>query len=297
MSERVADFYDLLSADYHAMYTDWRSEVLRQGKILDALIRRHLGERQVSVLDCTCGIGTQAIGLATCGYNVYATDLAAVAVQRAQREAESFGVEIPFAVADIRFLDSVVTHTFDVVLSCDNSISHLMEDAELLQAAGQIRGRLKPDGVFLATIRDYDHVIRERQASAGNTVPLPGVAGADASTRVQPTLPRVFQEPQGQRIVFQIWDWSDDNRSYTLQHFHMQRRHDRWEVQCYTTRYRALLRADLSRILAQAGFADIVWLMPEESGYYQPVVLARNPDPSRLWLPASPQNWEKAASL
>ena len=38
--------------------------------------------------------------------------------------------------------------------------------------------------------------------------------------------------------------------------------------------------ADLSRILAQAGFVDIVWLMPEESGYYQPVVLAHNPGPS-----------------
>jgi glycine/sarcosine N-methyltransferase len=280
MSERVADLYDLLSADYHAMYADWRSEVLRQGKILDALIRRHLGERQVSVLDCTCGIGTQAIGLATCGYNVYATDLSAVAVQRARREAESFGVDIPFAVTDIRFLDSIVTHTFDVVLSCDNSISHLMDDADLLQAAGQIRGRLKRDGVFLATIRDYDQVIRERQASAGNTTPLPGVTGSGALTRIQPTLPRVFQEPQGQRIVFQIWDWTDDNQSYTLQHFHMQRRHDRWDVQCYTTRYRALLRTDLSRILAQAGFADIVWLMPEESGYYQPVVLARNLGPS-----------------
>ena len=95
MSEWIADFYDLLSADYHSMYADWRSEVLRQGKILDALIRRHLGERQVSVLDCTSGIGTQAIGLATCGYNVYATDLSAAAVQRARREAESFGGAYP----------------------------------------------------------------------------------------------------------------------------------------------------------------------------------------------------------
>ena len=65
-----------------------------------------------------------------------------------------------------------------------------------------------------------------------------------------------------------------------MQHFHMQRHHERWDAQCYTTRYRALLRADLSRILAQAGFTDIVWLMPEESGYYQSVVLAHNPGSS-----------------
>jgi hypothetical protein len=57
----------------------------------------------------------------------------------------------------------------------------------------------------------------------------------------------------------------------------MQGHHDRWDVQSYTTRYRALLRADLNRILARAGFVDIVWLMPEESGYYQPAVLAHNP--------------------
>jgi SAM-dependent methyltransferase len=276
MSERVADFYDLLSTDYHSMYADWRSEVLRQGKILDALLRRHLGERQVSVLDCTCGIGTQAIGLATCGYHVHATDLSAAAVQRARREADSFGVNIPFAVADIRFLDRVVTNTFDVVLSCDNSISHLMDDADLLQAVSQMRGRLKRDGVFLATIRDYDQAVQERQVNAGNATPLPGLAGMGTLPGIQPTLPRVFQDPQGQRIVFQIWDWAADNRSYALQHFHLQQHDDRWDVQCYTTRYRALLRADLSRMLAQAGFADIVWLMPAESGYYQPVVLAHH---------------------
>jgi hypothetical protein len=59
----------------------------------------------------------------------------------------------------------------------------------------------------------------------------------------------------------------------------MRQHQDRWDVQCYTTRYRALRRADLSRILAQAGFVDIVWFMPEESGYYQPVVLAHHPGP------------------
>jgi hypothetical protein len=65
-----------------------------------------------------------------------------------------------------------------------------------------------------------------------------------------------------------IWNRIEDNQSYALQHFHMQRRHERWDVQCYSTRDRALLHAGLSRILAQAGFADIVWFMPTDNGYY-----------------------------
>jgi hypothetical protein len=92
-------------------------------------------------------------------------------------------VHIPFAVADIRFLDSIVTHIFDVVLSCDNSISHLMDDADLLRQPVKFCGRLKRDGVFLATIRDYDQVLWGTQASAGNAAPLPGLAGSDALMR------------------------------------------------------------------------------------------------------------------
>ncbi len=276
MSESVIDFYDVLSADYHSMYADWRAEVLRQGKVLDSLIQHQFGSRPVSVLDCTCGIGTQAIGLATCGYRVQATDLSASAIDRARKEAESFGVDIVFAAADVRTLGNVVSNTFDVVMSCDNSISHLLEDVDLLQASIQIRERLNPNGLFFATIRDYDQVIREREASSGNAMPLPG--SASDPRRTQPTLPRVFEDQGGQRIVFQIWNWADDNRTYTLQHFHMKLRNDRWDTQCYTTLYRALQRADLNRILEEAGFVDIKWLMPEESGYYQPVVLARNPE-------------------
>jgi hypothetical protein len=40
-------------------------------------------------------------------------------------------------------------------------------------------------------------------------------------------------------------------------------------------RYRALRRATLSASLERAGFHDIEWLMPEATGFYQPVVLAR----------------------
>jgi hypothetical protein len=38
--------------------------------------------------------------------------------------------------------------------------------------------------------------------------------------------------------------------------------------------YRALLREALTEILRQAGFTNIRWLMPADSGFYQPLVLA-----------------------
>src|SRR3712207_9386386 len=96
MYDPVIQFYDRLASDYHLIFADWKQAVLRQGQILDALIRAEVSQPVQSVLDCSCGIGTQAIGLALRAYRVHATDLSPAAVERARREATSFGVEITF---------------------------------------------------------------------------------------------------------------------------------------------------------------------------------------------------------
>src|ERR1700736_5531060 len=45
------------------------------------------------VLDCACGIGTQALGLARAGYNVEGTDLSRAEIERAKAEAFSRGLD------------------------------------------------------------------------------------------------------------------------------------------------------------------------------------------------------------
>lgn len=272
--ESVEYFYRVLADHYHQMYADWKSEVLRQGEVLDALIRSLLGSAPCRLLDCTCGIGTQAIGLAAKNYRVHATDLVAAAVDRARDEARAFGVTVTFDVADVRALDARVTDVFDAVVSFDNAVSHLLEDADLLAAADQMRRRLRKDGVVLISIRDYDQVIQEKRRSSEER-PLPGVV-AGTGPLAQPTMPRVFDDASGRRVIFQIWDWTEDERSYRVNHFHLVESEGKWETNCYVTRFRAIQRDELTSILRAAGFSDVRWLMPAESGYYQPIVVAYN---------------------
>src|SRR5688572_10187998 len=93
-------FYDELADDYHLNYHDWREAVPRQGRVLATLIRSVQGPLPpASILDCTCGIGTQAIGLALEGFDVTGTDLSARSIERARREAQAFGVAVAFDVA------------------------------------------------------------------------------------------------------------------------------------------------------------------------------------------------------
>src|SRR5512139_3177105 len=98
MADDAREFYQQLARDYHLIYDDWNKAIERQGNALDRLIRAYTDGAPRDVLDCSCGIGTQAIGLAERGYRVHATDLSPAAVERATEEAKIRDLSISFGV-------------------------------------------------------------------------------------------------------------------------------------------------------------------------------------------------------
>lgn len=255
MEESVLDFYNDLAEAYHLIFADWSQVISWQGEVLSKIIYSKLASQSkegASLLDCSCGIGTQAIGLANHGFKVTGTDLSPVSIERATKEAVSFGVEVNFGVADFRSLEKSVPGVYDVVLSADNAVPHLLTDEDLYLAVSNMYSKVKNDGVLLITMRDYDELVKEKPKA---------------------TEPRIFDK--GKRIVFQVWDWADDAKTYQVNHFLIQEINGQWITKHNKTRYRALLRDEFSQILSTVGFTDIEWLMPSELGYYQPIVIAR----------------------
>jgi hypothetical protein len=147
-----------------------------------------------------------------------------------------------------------VPGAFDVVISCDNALPHLLSDADLRLAVRGMWSKLRPGGLLLASLRDYDQILPERPRA---------------------TTPSVIDGPEGRRIVFQVWDWSADERRYTLHLFINQQTGNGWRVVQATAAYRALLRDELTGVLRENNLIDITWILPEQSGYYQPIVTAR----------------------
>jgi glycine/sarcosine N-methyltransferase len=249
----VRDFYDRLSAEYHLVYGDrWDDAVASQGVALDRLIREvHSGG--ADVLDCSCGIGTQAIGLALRGHRVHGTDISERSLDRARAEATRLGADVSFAVADFRDL-ATVSGEFDVVLSCDNALPHLLDEAQIAAALRAMRSKLRRGGLLIISIRDYD---KERPPA-----PPPYVVAGP---------PR--------RIVVRMHDWdAPDSPLYTVRFFFITETDDGWEVAHHGARYRALSRAELAAAAAAAGLVDIVWREADEVGYHQPIVTARAPE-------------------
>lgn len=94
-------FYSELSDFYHLIYPDWEVSIQRQAEALDATVR-DVWRGSGTVLDVSCGIGTQSLGLASRGYKVTASDLSPGAIERARREALRRGLDISYSVADMR---------------------------------------------------------------------------------------------------------------------------------------------------------------------------------------------------
>ena len=254
MSDPVRAFYDDLAEEYHLLFTDWPASMRFQAEVLDRLIQAELGPGPHTLLDAACGIGTQAIGLALRGYQVRATDLSPAAIERLRRESARFAVSIEASVADLRTLDSQVSGTFDAVIACDNALPHLLADVDLEQAVVAMSAKLRPGGLFLVSLRDYDQLRRDRP---------------------QTHPPRVFDDPDGRRIAFQIWDWSVDGARYRLHQFLVRQHDGEWRTTHVETDYRALSRGELSAVVARAGLTRLRWHEPEANGYYQPMLIAR----------------------
>ena len=163
MTHEILDFYESLADYYHLIFEDWDRSIHWQAKVLDLLISRELPGRPLKILDCACGIGTQALGFASLGHHVVASDLSATAVRRAEKEAQIRSLNIKFYVSDMTSLREIPDTHFDVVAALDNALPHLTP-GQLAQAIKAIASRLNSGGLFIASIRDYDLLVQQRPA-------------------------------------------------------------------------------------------------------------------------------------
>src|SRR5260370_35339019 len=97
----VKSFYDELASNYHLIFEDWEASIKRQAAVLGSILERELSSTKLRILDCACGIGTQKLGLASCGYRVTACDFSSAAVKRMFMDASQGRLDVNGVVADL----------------------------------------------------------------------------------------------------------------------------------------------------------------------------------------------------
>jgi 2-polyprenyl-3-methyl-5-hydroxy-6-metoxy-1,4-benzoquinol methylase len=247
----IQTFYDNLASHYDKLFLNWQDTTREQALLLDGIFQSAGFDRSARVLDCACGIGTQAIGLAALGYRVTGSDISEMELSEARRRASGNGVQIPFVTADFRELSQVFREPFDLVIAMDNALPHMLSQEALRAAVQSITGQLRDGGIFVASIRDYDTLLRSKPPYSP---------------------PYIHKTAKGQRVSFQTWDWEGD--CYRLTQYIIDDE-ETLNTTKFICQYRATRREELTTLLHFFGCSQVQWLSPEESGFYQPIVIAK----------------------
>lgn len=247
----IQNFYDNLASHYDKLFQDWQSTTHEQAAILDKIFKDHGFGRNARILDCACGIGTQSIGLAALGYRVIASDISDVEIAQAKERAAGNGVNIRFERADFCALEAVFSETFDIVIAMDNALPHMLSGEALASAAESIVKRIAPGGIFVASIRDYDAILQDKPAYSP---------------------PYIHSHGEGQRVSFQTWKWFGEN--YKLIQYIIEDEQT-LEISKFECEYRATRREELTKLLLANGCSSVEWKFPEDTLFYQPIVIAK----------------------
>lgn len=246
----VNNLYNELAENYHLIFDNWDAAILRQRDVLARPLPVPAIEKRV--LDCACGIGTQAIGLAMIGFSVEGFDPSGASITRAQREATARGLKAEFRVDDMRSLSTAPINSYDVIIAMDNAIPHLQSDDDIKKALATMCARLRGGGIALISLRDYAPLMAQRASS---------------------TPASLYFDGKLRRFVHQVWDWQDERR-YAVHLFIMVEKYDGWHTRHFVGHYRAVTPSEVAALAVEAGFDDVRVLAPDETGYYQPLIRA-----------------------
>lgn len=252
------DYYDTLAEDYHLLYRDWEASMEREGLML----RRWFKDRKiVTVLDASCGTGTQAIALAQIGYRVLASDPSANMVKKAQENALAYGVgdRIHFLQAGFLDIARMTNGNLDAIVTKGDAFPHLITDRDIEETLAGFYRLLRIGGTVLIGMLDFEPLLEERPRF------MPG--------RVHDPVAN-----QGERIVvFEVWDWDDGPpRIVTKNKFIVRGESDSYTTKVYPVKCRPLTAEEVQVVLLEAGFVDIE-IIHDRS---ELVMIATKPDPN-----------------
>ena len=244
------NFYNNMASQYDKLFLDWDTSVEEQAVILDRIFRKQGFDSSDHILDCACGIGTQTLGLASLGYQVTASDISDGELAEAKERADRKGLSVRFERADFCKLSDIFSEQFDIVIAMDNALPHMMTAEELASAVNSMTDRIRPGGLFAASIRDYDSLLQDQPPYSP---------------------PYIHNTKKGRRISFQTWDWKGDR--YDLVQYIITDE-ETLLISKFECAYRAVRREELTELLLVAGCSRVMWKFPEETGFYQPIVIA-----------------------
>lgn len=138
-----------------AQYYDDFNE--NSSKIINSCIEKILNKYKAkTVLDLTCGTGSQVFWLAKSGFNVTGVDINATMLKIAKKKAKTENIKVKLLLGDCR---NTLLGRFDSVITIFNSIGHLTK-IDFEKTIKNINKNLKNGGIYIFDIFNLDYLVK-----------------------------------------------------------------------------------------------------------------------------------------
>jgi len=148
---KIPDWYDKDNEFEELFHKDTTNE-----KVTNRTIERLLKKYKVkTVLDLTCGTGSQVFHLLKRGFKVTGSDISKGMLKIAKRKAKQEKIEIKFLHGDMRTIN---VGNFDAAITIFNAIGHLTK-AGFSKTMRNIHRNLNDGGIYIFDIINLNYVL------------------------------------------------------------------------------------------------------------------------------------------
>lgn len=137
-------------ADSYDLFNDKNSIVINE--TIGTVLKKH---RVKSVIDLTCGTGSQVFWLHNHGFEACGYDINSKMIKIAKEKAKSKKLALSFNKGDIR---TTRAGQFDAVLSIFNAVGHLTK-SDFKRAMRNVRSNLNPGGLYIFDIFNLEYLL------------------------------------------------------------------------------------------------------------------------------------------
>jgi len=139
----VSDFFDNMTDS---------SKVI---SMRSSALKKFIPESAKSAADLGCGTGSDTISLAVNGLSVTGFDISNKMIEKASVNAINNGIQAEFFNYPINKIPGIFNLSFDIAVSLGNSMA-LIDDKNLKKSVKRIHDILKPGGIFILQILNYN---------------------------------------------------------------------------------------------------------------------------------------------
>lgn len=136
---KLSKYFDVLSQDHNHS----------KNRAIEKILRKH---KVKTVLDLSCGTGSQVFWLAKHGYKVIGVDFSPKLLEIARRKTQKEKIDVRLIEGDMR---RIKVGNFDAVITIFNAIGHLTK-ADFEKTLRNISKNLKKGGLYVFDIINLD---------------------------------------------------------------------------------------------------------------------------------------------